>query len=86
MKDRAARNQARAEVAKKDGVSPINLKGDVGHSKARSKGGGNSLANLFIQNPSQNRSFARTSAGAMKSELSLKERAKGMKAASQRKR
>ena len=73
-------------MAKKDGVSPTALKGDIGHSKARSKGGGNSLMNLFVQNPSQNRSFARASNGSMKSELSKREAQAGKTVASQKKR
>jgi len=85
-KDRAARNRARAKVAKAKGVKATSLKGDVGHSKARSKGGSNSLVNLFVQNPSQNRSFSRTAAGAMKSELSSREKKKGLTASSQRKK
>ena len=73
VKDRAQRNAARATVAKKNGVKATSLKGDVGHKKAVSKGGKNGLANLFIQNPGANRSFARNSKGAMISETSKKE-------------
>ena len=76
VKDRAQRNAARATVAKKNGVKATSLKGDVGHKKAISKGGKNGLANLFIQNPGANRSFARNSKGAMISETSKKERKK----------
>ena len=46
---------------------------DVGHVKAISKGGGNSLTNLAMQTPSSNRSFKRKSSGAMASERSAKE-------------
>lgn len=74
VKDRAQRNGARAEVAKKNGVKPTSLAGDVGHKKAIGRGGKNTLSNLFVQNPGQNRSFARTSKGAMKSETSKRER------------
>ena len=74
VKDRAARNKARAMVAKKKGTSPKNLKGDVGHKKAISRGGANGLANLFVQNPGANRSFSRTKSGAMKSETSKREK------------
>ena len=74
VKDRAQRNAARATVAKKNGVKPTSLIGDVGHKKAVSKGGKNGLSNLFIQNPGANRSFARNSKGAMISETSKKER------------
>lgn len=76
VKDRAQRNGARAEVAAKKGVSPKSLDGDVGHKKAVSKGGKNGLANLFVQNPSANRSFSRNADGSMKSETSKKERKK----------
>ena len=34
LKDRAMRNKARAMVAKKEGVKPTQVKGDVGHKKA----------------------------------------------------
>lgn len=74
LKDRAKRNAARSEVAKKSGVKPTALKGDVGHKKAVSRGGKNGLANLFVQNPGQNRSFARNKNGSMKSETSKRER------------
>lgn len=74
MKDRAQRNAARSLVAKAKGVAKKSLDGDVGHKKAVSRGGTNSLANLFVQNPGQNRSFARKSNGAMKSETSSRER------------
>ena len=74
LKDRAARNKARSQVAKKNGVKPTSLNGDVGHKKAVSKGGSNSLSNLFVQNPGANRSFSRTAKGAMKSETSKREK------------
>ena len=74
VKDRAQRNAARATVAKSKGVKATALNGDVGHRKAISRGGKNGLANLFVQNPGQNRSFARTAKGAMKSEQSRRER------------
>lgn len=70
VKDRAQRNAARSEVAKAKGVKPTSIKGDVGHKKAVSKGGKNGLANLFVQNPTNNRSFARNKDGSMKSERS----------------
>ena len=59
VKDRAARNKARAMVAKKKGTTPKKLNGEVGHKKAISRGGKSVLANLFVQNPSDNRSFSR---------------------------
>ena len=74
IKDRAARNKARAMVAKKNGTTPTKLNGDVGHKKAIGKGGKSVLANLFIQNPGANRSFSRYKDGSMKSEKSKRER------------
>ena len=76
VEDRAQRNAARATVAKAKGVKPTAIKGDVGHKKAVSKGGSNSLSNLFVQNPGANRSFSRTAKGAMKSETSKREKRK----------
>ena len=76
VKDRAQRNAARSQVAKKKGVKPTSLNGDVGHKKAVSKGGSNSLANLFVQDPGANRSFSRTAKGAMRSETSKREKRK----------
>lgn len=73
VKDRAQRNAARSTVAKKKGVSPKALGGDVGHKRAVSKGGLNGLANLFVQSPAANRSFSRNKDGSMKSETSKKE-------------
>ena len=74
VEDRAQRNAARATLAKAKGVKATALKGDVGHKKAISRGGSNGLANLFVQNASQNRSFARNKNGSMKSETSKRER------------
>ena len=74
VKDRAQRNAARSTVAKKQGVKPTSLNGDVGHKKAVSKGGKYGLENLFVQSPTANRSFSRNSDGSMKSETSKKER------------
>lgn len=73
LKDRATRNKARAMVAKKNGTTPTKLKGDVGHKKAVSKGGKSVLANLFVQNPGENRSFRRNAKGAMVNERSKRE-------------
>ena len=75
VKDRAQRNAARAVVKKKVGASALQGK-DVGHKKAVSKGGKNGLANLFVQNPGENRSFSRNKDGSMKSERSKRERKK----------
>ena len=77
VKDRAQRNAARSAVAKKKGIKPTAISGDVGHKKAVSRGGQNGLANLFIQNPGQNRSFSRKADGSMKSERSKRESKKG---------
>lgn len=75
VKDRSQRNSARAELKKKVGAAALKGK-DVGHKKAVSKGGKNSLANLFVQNPTANRSFARNKDGSMRSETSKRERKK----------
>ena len=76
VKNRAARNKARAMVAKKNGTTPKALKGDVGHKKAIGFGGKSVLANLFVQNAGQNRSFSRNKNGSMKSEVSKREKKK----------
>ena len=73
---RAQRNRARGLVAKKKGVKRTALKGDVGHRKAVSRGGKNGLANLFVQNTGENRSFRRNAKGAMVNERSKRERGK----------
>ena len=75
VKDRAQRNAARSAVKKKVGAAAIKGK-DVGHKKAVSKGGSNSLSNLFVQDPGANRSFSRTAKGAMRSETSKREKRK----------
>ena len=75
VKDRSQRNSARSAVKKKGGAAAIKGK-DVGHKKAVSKGGQNGLANLFVQNPGQNRSFSRNKDGSMRSETSKRERKK----------
>lgn len=75
VKDRAARNKARAMVKKKAGAAAIKGK-DIGHAKAISKGGKSVLANLFIQDSGENRSFSRNKDGSMKSERSKRERKK----------
>lgn len=71
IKDRAARNAARKKLGLKVGDPR-----DAGHKKARSKGGGNGLANLFVQNAAENQSFSRNKDGSMKSETSKRERKK----------
>ena len=69
---RVMRNKARAMVASKKGVKATSISGDVGHKKAIGKGGKSVLANLFIQNPSNNRAFSRNKDGSMRSERSKK--------------
>jgi hypothetical protein len=73
VKDRAKRNAARSTMEKKVGTAALKGK-DVGHKKAVSRGGKNSLSNLFVQSPSANRSFSRNSNGSMRSETSKRER------------
>lgn len=75
-KARVERNKARAAVAKKKGVKPNQMNGDVDHRKPLSKGGKTTLSNLFLTNPSTNRSFARNKDGSLKSQTSKKERKK----------
>jgi len=71
LKDRAARNAARKELGLKVGDPR-----DAGHKKALSKGGKNTLSNLFAQSAKANQSFSRNKDGSMKSETSKKERKK----------
>ena len=69
--NRATRNGARRTMAAKGLVK----KGDgmdVDHRKALSKGGSNTLANLFVTKKSANRSFARNKDSSMKSQRSKK--------------
>lgn len=75
VKDRAQRNGARAMVVAKVGKAAVAGK-DVGHKKAISKGGANTLLNLFTQSPSANQSFSRNKDGSMKSEKSKRETTK----------
>ncbi len=64
-KNRAKRNNARAKLAKKGAVKKGDGK-DVDHTIPLSKGGGNTAGNLKAKPKSKNRSFKRTSSGAMK--------------------
>lgn len=64
IENRSQRNKARALLAKAKGKAAIAGK-DVHHGKPISKGGGNTLANLFAASPSKNRSFKRKSNGKM---------------------
>ena len=75
VKDRAQRNGARAMVVAKVGKAAVAGK-DVGHKKAISKGGANTLLNLFTQSPGTNQSFSRNKDGSMKSEKSKRETTK----------
>jgi 5-methylcytosine-specific restriction endonuclease McrA len=65
IRNRAKRNKARRElmqdgrVAKGDGM-------DVDHKTPLSKGGSTSKTNLRVRSKSANRSFSRTSSGAIK--------------------
>ena len=74
-KDRAARNKARSIMMKEGKVHKGDGK-DVGHIKAISKGGITTPSNLMVQSQFANRSYSRTSTGAMASETSAKERSK----------
>ena len=69
---RSDRNKAR-RIMMDEGKAHVGDGKDVGHVKAMSKGGKTTLANLAMQSPKQNRSFARNSKGAMVSETSKKE-------------
>lgn len=67
--DRMERQRARRELDAKG----VNRDGkDIAHKKALSKGGSNDDG-FTLQSPSRNRSFARTSSGALKSETSKAE-------------
>lgn len=64
-KQRAMRMAARRAYEKASGKS-IPKGFDVDHKKPLSKGGGNSKGNLRLQRSHSNRSYARTSSGAIK--------------------
>lgn len=68
-KNRATRNAARALLEKAGKVAKGDGK-DVDHSKALSKGGTNSLGNLFAVPKGKNRSFSRNKDSTMKSQRS----------------
>jgi hypothetical protein len=65
IKNRAARNAARAAMEKKGLVRKGDNK-DVDHRTPIVKGGGNGAGNLRVVPASQNRSFARTKSAGMK--------------------
>jgi hypothetical protein len=65
LPDRMERQRARRALDKKG----VNRKGkDVAHKKALSQGGDNKDG-YFLEAPSKNRSFKRTSSGAMKNKF-----------------
>jgi hypothetical protein len=68
------RHKARRAYEKAHGTLPDDV--DVDHKKAMSKGGTSSLGNLRASTDNSNRSFARTKTGAMKSQISKRERKK----------
>ena len=74
LKKQAERHKARREYEKKHGTLPDSV--DVDHKVALSKGGTSSLSNLQAAPKGANRSFARTSTGALKSQTSKRERTK----------
>lgn len=72
LANQSTRHKARRLYEKTHGVLPDSV--DVDHTKAMSKGGGGGLGNLRAAPKSENRSFARTKTGAMKSQVSKSER------------
>ena len=75
IKNRSERNQARRVFEKANGDLPSTT--DVDHKKALSKGGAPLKAsNLRAAPQSENTSFSRTKTGAMKSQISKRERKK----------
>lgn len=63
--DNRKRKQARRDMQKKGMVKPFDGK-DVDHAIPLSKGGGSGAGNLRVKSKSANRSFPRTSSGAIK--------------------
>jgi hypothetical protein len=74
IKNRSARNTARREFEKANGDLPTTT--DVDHKTAMSKGGKSKLSNLRAVPQGENTSFSRTKTGAMKSQISKRERKK----------
>jgi len=72
LPNRMERQRARRKLDT-EGVSRVGK--DVAHVKALSKGG-NNADGIRLESPSKNRSFKRTSSGALASETSKKERKK----------
>jgi hypothetical protein len=73
LKNRAKRNGARRVMAKAGKVSKGDGK-DVDHKRPLSKGGGNTLMNLFVKSKGENRSFSRNKDSTIKSQRSKRER------------
>ena len=71
--DNAQRHRARYEMEKAGKVHKNDGK-DVGHKTAIKRGGTNAPSNLKVQSVSENRSFARSKDGSMKSETSRREK------------
>ena len=74
IKARSERNKARRDYEKANGDLPSTV--DVDHKKALSKGGTSKLGNLRAAPQTENTSFSRTKTGAMKSQISKRERKK----------
>lgn len=70
-KDNAARLRLRREAIKKGVVARGDGK-DLDHKRPLSKGGANTMANVRVTTPAENRSFARNPDGSMKSQRSRK--------------
>ena len=68
------RHKARRAYEKEHGTLPDTV--DVDHKKAMSKGGTSKLSNLRASPQSENTSFSRTKTGALKSQISKRERKK----------
>jgi hypothetical protein len=68
------RHKARRAYEKANGTLPDTV--DVDHKKAMSKGGTSNLSNLRASPQSENTSFSRTKTGALKSQISKRERKK----------
>ena len=68
------RHKARRAYEKAHGTLPDDV--DVDHKKAMSKGGKSNLGNLRASPQSENTSFSRTKTGALKSQISKRERKK----------
>jgi len=74
LKAQSERHKARRAYEKAHGNLPPTV--DVDHKKPMSKGGTSSLSNLRASPQSENTSFSRTKTGAVKSQVSKRERKK----------